>query len=345
MFSKLIHWSKDNYSHLPWREERSLYTTLVSEIMLQQTTVSTVLNHYHRFLKIYPTVNDLAKSTEDEVCMAWKGLGYYRRARNLRKAAIDIVENFNGKIPLDYDELTSISGIGDYTANALLSIGADKKALSIDANIERVCARILGIESKKGPKLHKLLKEAFTEGRLDLKKDESYRELNEAFMDLGRTFCQARKVSCELCPVRTNCQASKSGEPLKFPEAPVVKTSKYYELSLLRVVVKNRAKVKGYIKSEKEWLSGQVELPTFVITSEDESLKQYPMLRKKISLDGLVKFKTSITKYKITNYILEMSDSEFQRISKSKKYTFFAKDESKTNLATSALKVFKKIDI
>jgi len=344
MFTKLIAWSKDNYVTLPWREQRSLYTTLVSEIMLQQTTVATVVNHFDRFLKIYPTVQKLAASTEDEVCMAWKGLGYYRRARNLRKAAIDICENFDGEIPLDYEKLISINGVGDYTANAILSIGADTKALAIDANIERVTSRILGVQSKKGPKLHKILKEKFALGELDLKKGQSYRDLNEAFMDLGRNFCQARKVSCELCPMRKSCQAFSSGEPLNYPEVPVVKTAKFYELDLLRVYIKNRSRIKGYIKGEKEWLAGQVETPTFVISSEDKSLKQYPKLTKKVETKDLKKFKTSITKYKITNYILTLTDKEFEKFSKSQKYQFFNSDETKTNFATSALKIFKKLD-
>ncbi len=344
MFTNLINWSKDNYINLPWRDERSLYTTLVSEIMLQQTTVSTVRNHYNRFLETYPTVEKLAQSTEDEVCMAWKGLGYYRRARNLRKAAIDIKEKYAGVIPLDYDDLVSISGIGDYTANAILSIGADQKALAIDANIERVVSRILGIKSKKGPKLHKILKQRFEDGDLNIKKTESYRDLNEAFMDLGRNFCQARKVTCELCPIRKSCEAFKSGEPLSYPESPTVKTAKYYDLKLLRVFIKNRKRIKGYSKSEKEWLAGQIEVPTFVINSEDESLKQYPKLTKKIDLEKLPKFKTSITKYKITNYIVTLTDKEFESFSKSKKYQFFTQDETKTNFATSATKVFKKLN-
>ena len=106
---KLIDWSLNSYSDLPWRSEnRSLYTTLVSEIMLQQTTVTTVMKKYDAFLKQYPTIFDLAESSEKEVCKAWEGLGYYRRARNLRKAAIDITENYNGKFPTDVNELIKI---------------------------------------------------------------------------------------------------------------------------------------------------------------------------------------------------------------------------------------------
>ena len=93
---------KENYSDLPWRKRRSLYNTLVSEIMLQQTTVGTVINHFDKFINKYPTIEALSKTSEEEICIAWKGLGYYRRARNLRKAAIGIVEDFNGKIPLRF---------------------------------------------------------------------------------------------------------------------------------------------------------------------------------------------------------------------------------------------------
>lgn len=118
MFKKLIQWSTKDFSELPWRKKRTLYRTLVSEIMLQQTTVSTVINHFERFLREYPDIKSLAASTEDQIVMSWKGLGYYRRARNLRKAAIDIQKNHGGRIPTSYELLLEINGIGPYTASA-----------------------------------------------------------------------------------------------------------------------------------------------------------------------------------------------------------------------------------
>ncbi|MBC7538816.1 MAG: A/G-specific adenine glycosylase, partial [Bacteriovorax sp.] len=156
-FSNLIEWSHSQYSHLPWRSQRTLYRTLVSEIMLQQTTVGTVLNHFEKFLSEYPTIFDLAKSSEEQICISWKGLGYYRRARNLRNLAIQIVDQFNGEIPTDLDSLLNLKGIGPYTANAIIAIGADLRGLAVDANLERVLSRFYGISLVKGPKLQQKL--------------------------------------------------------------------------------------------------------------------------------------------------------------------------------------------
>ncbi|RPJ67810.1 MAG: A/G-specific adenine glycosylase, partial [Alphaproteobacteria bacterium] len=133
-FLKLIEWSNDQYSHLPWRSQRTLYRTLVSEIMLQQTTVGTVLNHFEKFLSEYPTIFDLAQTNEEQICISWKGLGYYRRARSLRSLAIQIVEQFKGEIPTDLASLLKLKGIGPYTANAIVAIGADLRGLAVDAN-------------------------------------------------------------------------------------------------------------------------------------------------------------------------------------------------------------------
>ncbi len=345
MYSNLLKWSKETHNNLPWRKNRTVYKTLVSEIMLQQTTVGTVQNHFDRFLKIYPNIKALANSTEDEICVAWKGLGYYRRARNLRKAAIDIVENFNGKIPRRYEELVTISGIGEYTANAILSIGQDQQALSIDANIERVISRLYGIQHAKGAKLQKLIKNKFVEGDFKEIYNHSPRAINEALMDLGRIYCQARAANCLTCPMKKKCVAAKSGAPLEYPEIPVKKVKKSYDLSLLRVIVKNKNSILGYMKEDTEWLSGQVECPTFIIESEDNDLKQYPYLKNSVALDELVSYKTTITKYKITNYILELNKTQF------KAYAKHAKDKSfeayelgpRLNISTATSKALEKI--
>jgi len=350
MFKKLIDWSLNQHNHLPWREDRSLYKTLVSEIMLQQTTVSTVLNHYERFLKQYPNSKKLSQSTEEEICMAWKGLGYYRRARNLRKAAIDIEDKFKGQIPLDLEELVSISGIGEYTANAIIGIGADQKALAIDANLERVLSRLYMIEEEKGPKLQKKIKNLFNDGKIVKEMGKfSARNINEALMDLGRVFCQARKASCDLCPMSKKCLAFKEKRALDFP---MVKESsakkKMFELDLLRVVVKKSNKVLAYKKDETKWLSGQLEVPTLILKSEDKKLSQYPKTTKEVTLKGLKKFKTSITKYKINNYILEMSEKEFKdkfvdEFRKDEKCKFVSMDIKKENFSTSTIKTFERV--
>ena len=339
-FDKLLEWSAQEFTHLPWRKERTLYRTLVSEIMLQQTTVSTVLNHFDRFLHQFPTLDDIARATEEEMLIAWKGLGYYRRAKNLKKVAEYLVAHFNSQIPLDYDKLISIPGIGPYTANALIGIGANKKALAVDANLERVIARLYGIKEVKGPKLQQKIQQLFSEGEI-FKGIKDFRGLNEALMDLGRTNCQARRASCELCFLRKNCKAFAEKKVLSYPtEVGEKKVSQEYELNLLRLVVRKKNQILAYQKSEGEWLSGQYEIPTFIVATTDNKLKQYP----KIDFDTakLVKVKTSITKYKITNFVLEMSLSEFKKLSFPHELVWLNLDE-KANLSTASMKVLTKI--
>jgi len=340
-FKALISWSKKHYSELPWRKKRTLYSTLVSEIMLQQTTVGTVLNHYERFLKEFPNIQTLSGATEEQLAISWKGLGYYRRARNLLKAAQTIVNEYGGRFPKTTEELISIPGIGPYTANALQAIGRDKPAIALDANLERVLSRLYGVKVLKGPKLQKELQELFTEKKI-LKNSNKYsaRDLNEALMDLGRVYCQARKADCMLCPLKKNCAAFKSGSPLDFPVQETKKKERH-SLVLLRVLVKKHGQLLVYKKNEKEWLSGQYEVPTFILKSSDKNLIQYP--NASVAEEGLPSFKTGITKYTIENKVLILSEKDFyKRFGKHQKYEF-VKISDQANFSTSSFKALNII--
>ncbi len=344
LFKNLISWSESQYSELPWRRERTLYRTLVSEIMLQQTTVGTVLNHFERFLKVYPTIFDLALATEEDVCIEWKGLGYYRRARSLRALAIQIVEKHKGKIPTTFEELLVLKGIGPYTANAIVAIGADKKALAVDANLERVLARFYGVKIEKGPKLQKKLWDDFKEEKILHEINKlSARALNEAFMDLGRIVCQARKASCAICPLNENCQAFKAKSPLNYPQVTSEKKKADLSISLLRVIVTHKNKVLVYQKSEKEWLSGQWELPTFVLETNDEKLIQYPSIKNKKTYQKLPSIKSGITKYSIVNSICHMSLEDFKALTKAQKIDYqFKINDKKLNLSSTCMKILSR---
>jgi A/G-specific adenine glycosylase len=346
LFSELIRWSNNQYSHLPWRENRTLYKTLVSEIMLQQTTVGTVLNHFEKFLATYPTIHDLAKSTEEQVCISWKGLGYYRRARSLHNIAIQIIEKYNGKIPTDLESLLTLKGIGPYTANAIVAIGADKKALAVDANLERVLSRFYGVRELKGPKLQKELWTQFNNKKILPEIEKlSARAINEALMDLGRIVCQSRKASCTLCPLANACHAKLSGAPLDFPvEVKKIKANDYY-IKLLRIVVRSGKKIIVYKKLENEWLSGQWEIPTFILETNDKDLVQYPKIKMLKSHSALQMIKTGITKYKIENFILEMTEEKFNKFSSNigKKYVY-QKNEKNLNVSTSTIKILKLLE-
>lgn len=343
LFTNLVKWSEGQYSHLPWREKRTLYKTLVSEIMLQQTTVGTVLNHFERFLTEYPTIQALADTTEEQVCISWKGLGYYRRARNLRNLAIQIVDIHKGKIPTKLDDLLKLKGIGPYTANAIVSIGADKKALAVDANLERVLSRFYGYETPKGLALQKKIWSDFEQKKILAEMDGmSARALNEAFMDLGRIICQARKASCLLCPLKNGCVAFKSGEPLKFPFEGKKKDSEEFFISLLRVIVRNKNKILVFQKKDNEWLSGQWELPTFIIKTNDQNLTQYPTLKMKKGYEKLPILKTGITKYKIFNHVLDMRQDEFLELTSHLDQVYhFKTNDDKLNLSTASIKILK----
>lgn len=340
----LINWSKTEFAHLPWRQNRSLYRTLVSEIMLQQTTVGTVKNHFERFLVRFPDLISLAKASEDELLVAWKGLGYYRRARSLKKIAEALASDHGGEFPHDLDALMEISGIGPYTANALVGIGMDKRALAVDANLERVIARLLNLKTEKGLKLQKEIQALFVNKKIFTEK-LSFRDLNEALMDLGRTYCQARKASCELCSLKGDCLSLKEGTPLSIPMTKTLekKKSVEHELHLLRVFVMKKDKVLVYQKADNEWLSGQYEVPTFILSTTDDKIKQYPHLKKSLKHKPLFTFTTGITKYKIQNSVLKLDEKEFKALSTTFKTEWRLLNDANSNFSTATLKAIKKL--
>lgn len=343
----LLKWSRKNYRDLPWRKERTLYRTLVSEIMLQQTTVSTVLNHFERFLKQFPDIQTLAAASEEEMVMAWKGLGYYRRARSLLSAATEICERFEGEIPLGRDDLLSIKGIGPYTASAIMAIGADKPELALDANLERVLSRLYLFDQVKGLKLQKAIRKSYLQGEILTGLKKKPRDFNEALMDLGRVFCQARKADCAICPLSSGCKAYQKGEALKYPVQPIktkaqTKNDKH-ELTLLRVVVQKRGKILGTKKQTGQWLEGQIEVPTFILNTTDKKLKQYPSFKWRKAPKADFEFKTGITKYKINNLVVKMSEAEFKKKFGGQEASFYSIDAAKANLATSTIKILGRL--
>ncbi len=339
-FKALLSWSKEEFTDLPWRRSRSLYRTLVSEIMLQQTTVGTVRNHYERFLRRFPDLEALANASEEELLVAWKGLGYYRRARSLKKIAESIFRDHGGKFPKAAAQLEAIPGIGPYTASALISIGMDRRAVAVDANIERVIARLYGLQLPKGPKLQKEIYSRFEAGEI-LSHDFSYRDLNEALMDLGRTFCQARRAVCELCPMRKDCSAFRSGTPLAYPaegKVKVAKVDKGHELNLLRIYVMKDEKILVYKKETHEWLSGQYEVPTFILSSTDAKLAQYPLLDTPEELDPAHTYKTGITKYNIVNSVLVMDEKKLKKFKYPRDLEWRHISSEASNFSTATLK-------
>ena len=337
-FKKLTEWSEKEFSDLPWRRNRSLYTTLVSEIMLQQTTVGTVLNHYSRFIEKYPDADKLSAVSEEEMRYAWKGLGYYRRASNLLKAAVHLKNN---SFPKTEDELVKIPGIGPYTAGAIRAIGYDLPALALDGNLKRVLSRCFAIDTPYEKGLEKDLRTlGQTKAFQEILSDLGPRCINEALMDLGRTVCKSKKALCEVCPLQRDYLAHKNNQVDKLPVRSK-KISSLIDLHLIRYIVKESDSVLLYQKQKGEWLEGQWELPTLCIETKEKDFKQYPV--KAHELPTQKPLKTGITKYKIHNYTIFSCRNEIiENIPEYKKRDMqFFKLSNLPHASTASIKILR----
>lgn len=199
---------------LPWQQNITPYRVWVSEIMLQQTQVSTVLGYFDRFMAALPTVKDLAEAPEDEVLHLWTGLGYYTRARNLQKTAQIIMREHGGEFPRSVEALSELPGIGRSTAGAIASLSMGLRAPILDGNVKRVLARYVAQEGYPGePKVARQLWDVAER----LTPHERVGHYTQAMMDLGATLCTRSKPTCLLCPVRSGCQAHLLGLEIRYP--------------------------------------------------------------------------------------------------------------------------------
>ena len=223
----LLAWYRTHRRALPWRRTKDPYRILVSEVMLQQTQVDTVIPYYHRFLKRFPTFGALARAPLDAVLKHWEGLGYYSRARNLHALAKIVQKNHRGRLPEQPEALRALPGIGPYTAGALLSIAFNKNAAVLDGNVERVLARYFGLTqdlrtTKERKKLWALAESLVPPGEAG--------DYNQAVMELGATICTPRNPDCDACPVRIQCAARKRNLTELIPFKKAAKTVPHYQI-------------------------------------------------------------------------------------------------------------------
>ena len=198
----LLAWYAENQRDLPWRRTRDSYRVWLSEIMLQQTRVAAVLDHYARFLQRFPTIEKLAAAREASVLAVWSGLGYYRRARMLHAAARKVVSDLGGRIPSTVEGLQALPGVGRYTAAAIASIAFDQPAAVVDGNVQRVLQRLTGREIA-GPRLWAVAEELLSRKRPG--------DFNQAMMELGATVCLPGEPLCQDCPVAQSCRTRGKG--------------------------------------------------------------------------------------------------------------------------------------
>lgn len=219
---RMLAWYCAEKRDLPWRRSRDPYAVLVSEVMLQQTRIETVIRYYDRFMRAYPTAEALAAAPEEDVLKLWEGLGYYSRARNLQKAAKQIVAA--GGFPEETAEIRKLAGVGDYTAAAVASIAFGRRAAAVDGNVTRVIARLYGLEDDTAQpavrrKIAEILEPVIPESVLaeDSAPNRGPGEFTQALMELGELICIPKVPRCENCPLRGLCAAVQTGRTAELP--------------------------------------------------------------------------------------------------------------------------------
>ena len=283
IISKLLRWYAASKRDLPWRlkKEDNLplpYYVFVSEYMLQQTTVPTVKTRFEEFIKIWPTLKDLAKTTEPKILKFWSGLGYYSRARNLLKAAKIIDKNYKSEIPNKYEDLIILPGIGDYTAKAILGIGYNESVMPLDANIERILARLYALNKP----LIKIKQKLSENAQLFLSKKHSS-NLIQSFMDYGSIICTPRNPNCSICGINKYCLSYQKKIQNSIPVKVKKTTSKPKKFSRAYILINEKNEILVRKRASKGMLASMLEVPN------DDWAEKKSLLRRDAIVNKLQK--------------------------------------------------------
>ena len=229
---KILYWYDNNKRELPWRKKNSQikreYYTLVSEFMLQQTQVTTVIPYFNNFIKNIPNLTALSKINESKLLKYWEGLGYYSRVKNLKKTANIVKKKFNGRLPSTIDELKLLPGIGDYTACAIMAIAFNKSFIPLDGNIERVIQRLLNLKL-----ISQVSKENLTKQKKILGTSIRASDYAQALMELGALICKPKNPLCFKCPVKRNCKSFRNND-FEIVKDRKKKIDKFYKLKVYK---------------------------------------------------------------------------------------------------------------
>ncbi len=277
----LLRWYDANRRDLPWRRSRDPYAIWISEAMLQQTRVDTVIPYWERFLEAFPDVKSLADADLEDIYAVWTGLGYYSRARNLKHAAQTIVAEHDGELPESADLLRELKGIGRYTAGAVASIAFDHEEALVDGNVVRVFTRLLGIREESTAKA--VIEELWTIAS-ELVRGPRPGDLNQALMELGATLCTSKKPRCLACPVRNRCDAHARGDAEQLPIKK--KRTKPKPMRAVAACIERDGKILAVRRPEEGLMAGLWELPGGEIGPKDEAKDRLgEILRNAIGLD------------------------------------------------------------
>ena len=228
--NKILYWYDKNKRNLPWRKKTTTknreYFTLVSEFMLQQTQVKTVIPYFVSFIKNFPNLKSLANAKEERVLKIWEGLGYYSRARNLKKTANKLINDFDSKLPEDIEALMSLPGIGEYTSRSILAIAHNKPYIPMDGNVERILKRIFLLKKK-----NETYKDNLNKKKSFFSFSKRSSDYAQAIMEIGAVVCKPKLPLCNLCPISENCKAFKFKDFVIKPKDKFNKT-KYFEANV-----------------------------------------------------------------------------------------------------------------
>ena len=343
--NQLISWFLKNRKTLPWRPEdpyafRNDYFVWISEIMLQQTQVAAVCEHFSRWILRFPKISDLAKASEKDVLSHWQGLGYYSRAKNILRTAQILVRDYNGFLPASRKELEALPGIGKYTAGAILSLARHEKEAILDGNLIRIFSRL-----EKIPFLpdQKSSSDFYWNIAREWSSSKKAFLINEALMELGRNCCKVKNPTCNVCPLKANCKAFISKQISLFP--PKKKKSFEEWIGLVLVIESENGKIFFTDNDQSHFLKKQKTLPHFEFPYSES--KNFPAKAEEWISFNLVKefhfcgrFKHSITRYKIDCNVLHVLTT--QKIS-SKNPNWISKKnllkETANSFSLKALKV------
>ena len=299
----LISWYHKNGRELPWRETSDPYHIWISEIMLQQTRVDTVIPYYHRFISTFPILKDLAEADRQSVLKLWEGLGYYSRARNFQDAARQVMNDYSGTIPDSYDEIRKLKGIGPYTAAAILSIAFNKPYAVVDGNVIRVMARYYGIDHDIRSTQTKNEIQQLTDEALD---PENPADFNQAVMELGATVCTPHQPDCTACPISNNCVAFSTFKTGEIPYKSPAKKVPHHQIGV-GIIINNKKEVLIALRREDAMLGGLWEFPGGK-KKESEKIEEtvYRELAEELSVEVQVLNKFMEVKHAYSHFKITM---------------------------------------
>ena len=338
----LVKWYRDNKRILPWRDKDNAYYTWVSEIMLQQTRVEAVKPYFQRFITELPDIQSLAECPEEKLLKLWEGLGYYNRVRNMQEAAKTVKDEYNGRLPEDYQALLSLKGIGSYTAGAIASIAYGEKVPAVDGNVLRVISRITeSTEDISRQSVRRKIEQQVSQ----IMPSDCPGDFNQALMDLGSSICIPNgEPFCENCPWEAVCQAHKYGRETDFPVKAKKKKRKIEKKAVFLIEVSD--KIILHKRPEKGLLSGLWELPNVdgELSAKElsEQMKKWGIGDYMIEPLGEGKHIFSHVEWQMRGYRLQMRDISEKLLEKEEWIAVSREDLEEKYAIPSAFECYRK---